>query len=433
MIAKKTETLAGAPAPRPSRLNPLTWLGAMTRRYTGMGTMIDGLKRRHGWFLTNLTPRKVLNLAMVGVDYALKRERVSAMPVVVKIDISPACNLSCTTCVHADANGNPALERQEFSGKQRMSVEQYRKIIDQIKGAATAVSLYYLGDPLVHPEMDEMSRIAFEAGLNVHISTNFSFVLSDDRIRRLVQSGLTHLSVCVDGLSQEKYQLTRVGGKIDRVLNNLERVVKFKRELGRKYPHVEVQYIKFQHNVDELEPARKRFETLGVDQFTDFWGDLGNYTDRDPENLTIRAPRENKRLPQCQWPHGSIVIKYNGDVIPCCTYRHGTQYAPDIDPRVLGNVFETSVRDVWNGKGYQEARRLVNNPEVIKLQPELANHFCHGCGAIFETNDQDLAHHSAVEKWEDVYVLGEDGRPIRKQFAGAVNRIGLPDGQTVSV
>jgi len=435
MIAHNTDKPLGRAqsAPKQSALNPARWFKSIMKRYTGLDTMLAAIKRRHGWFMTNLTPRKVMNLGMVGVEYATKREKMRAMPVMVKIDISPACNLSCTTCVHADAHDNGALAKQDFSGKQRMSIEEYTRIINEIKGTATAVSLYYLGDPLVHPQMDEMCSIAQKAGLNVHISTNFSFVLSDDRLRRMVASGLTHLSVCVDGLSQEKYQLTRVGGKIDRVINNLERVVKFKKEQSRSYPEVEVQYIKFQHNVDELEPARKRFIDLGVNQFTDFWGDLGNYTDRDPELLTVREPRANKRLPQCQWPHASMVIKYNGDVIPCCTYRHGTQYMKEADPRILGNVFQTSVKEVWNGEKYRQARRMVNNPESIKTQPDLANHFCYGCGALFENNDQDLAHHSSREKWEDLYVLGEDGRPIRKQPSHAINRIGLPSGESVAV
>lgn len=435
MIAHNTDQPLGRPGgpPKQSALNPARWFKAFLARYNGMNTMLAGLKRRNGWFLSNLTPRKLMNIGMVGAEYATKREKMRAMPIVVKIDISPACNLSCTTCVHADAHDNGLLAQQDFSGKQRMSIEQYTRIINEVKGTATAVSLYYLGDPLVHPQMDEMCRIAFDAGLNVHISTNFSFVLSDDRIRRMVASGLTHLSVCVDGLSQEKYELTRVGGKISRVINNLERVVKFKKEQNRHYPEVEVQYIKFQHNVDELEPARKRFTDLGVNQFTDFWGDLGNYTDRDPLALAVGNPRPNKRLPQCQWPHGSIVIKYNGDVIPCCTYRHGTQYVPGVDPRIFGNVFETSVREVWNNEKYRQARRMVNNPESIKSQPDLASHFCYGCGALFENNDQQLAHHSSVEKWEDLYVLGEDGRPIRKNPAHAINRIGLPSGETVTV
>ena len=77
-----------------------------------------------------------------------------------------------------------------------------------------AVSMYYLGDPLMHPDLDEMCRITSNGGLNAHISSNFSFSLTDERLRSLVLSGLTHLTVCVDGFSHETYSRTRVGGRL---------------------------------------------------------------------------------------------------------------------------------------------------------------------------------------------------------------------------
>ncbi|HAG81051.1 MAG TPA: hypothetical protein DCL61_07730, partial [Cyanobacteria bacterium UBA12227] len=205
--------------------------------------------RRKGWLIENLSLQKLLNMGVGVLQFAFKRERMLSWPVIVKIDISPLCNLKCTFCVHAAANGDPVLEEQRFRPSQKMTLEQYRSIIDQIAGRSTAVSLYYLGDPLVHPDLEEMCRIARKAGLNVHISTNFSFLLTDERVQQLVNSGLTHLTVCVDGLDQQKYQLTRVGGRLDWVLSNLRRVCNYRREQGRIYPKVEVQYIKFQHNL----------------------------------------------------------------------------------------------------------------------------------------------------------------------------------------
>jgi len=373
-------------------------------------------RRRQGWFMENLGPRKVSNMLSAVAEFSLKRERLSSWPVVVKIDISPLCNLSCTVCVHADPNGNPALEKQNFGSKDRMRVDQYRRIIDEIAGKSTAVSLYYLGDPLVHPDLDEMSRIAYDAGLNVHISTNFSFALNDDRIRQIVRSGLTHLTVCVDGLSQEKYQLTRVGGRIDRVLSNLERVCAYRAKLGQYYPQVEVQFIKFQHNVDELDAARRRFKGLGVDQVTDFWGALDNYTDGDPTNYSVVGPHENTRLPQCFWPYFSMVVKFNGDVIPCCSFRLGEQHTSVDDPRVLGNVFETSVREVWNSMHYQQARRLVASPESVRSEPELEKNFCYACPKLFDTQEKGRSRYRGKNyTFEQLYTVGVNGRPIRRE------------------
>ncbi len=436
MIAKNVDAAAPTAGSRRGaallrHLNPLNVFDKLSDSYGYLRLLIKGTRRRQGWFLENLTFRKAVNMAVSGAQFALKSERMHTLPVAVKIDISPMCNLSCTVCVHADPNDNPALEKQDFDPKQRMTVDQFRRIIDQVKGRSAAVSLYYVGDPLVHPDLDEMCGIARDAGLNVHISTNYSFALTDARIRRIVRSGLTHLTVCVDGLSQEKYQLTRVGGRIDRVLSNLKRTCEARRELGQVYPKVEVQFIKFQHNVDELEAARHKVLSYGVDQFTDFWGSLTNYTDNDPDVFEVQGPHKNERLPQCFWPHSSIVIKYNGDVIPCCSFRIGMQYASEDDPRIIGNIFRTSIQEVWNNKKYQQARQLVSNPEAVHADPSLKDHFCYSCPVLFHTTDELHWRNASSHKYEDIYTVGSDGRPKKRSAA----ETGLPDranGRTVS-
>lgn len=442
MIAENTD--ATRRNGRPSllgRLHPRRWKESFDTSKAFLKWMYRGTKRREGWFLDNLTFRKAVNMAVTAGQFAVKSERMRTLPVAVKIDISPMCNLSCTVCVHADPNGNSALEKQNFDPKHRMSVEQFRKIIDQIRGRTAAVSLYYIGDPLVHPNLDEMCGIAYDAGLNVHISTNFSFALTDARIRRMVTSGLTHLSVCVDGLSQAKYEMTRVGGRIDRVLDNLMRICKVRDELHRTFPKVEVQYIKFQHNVDELEKARELVKSYGVNQVSDFWGALNNYTDFDPDAISVIEPNKNAKLPQCFWPHSSMVVKYNGDVIPCCNFRIGQQYTNVDDSRALGNVFETSLEEVWNNQQFRDARRLVSNPELVNTEPELKKHFCYSCPVIFKTTEPEISRNASRHRHEDIYEMGPDGRPIRKapevtglpDRSGTVSHIGLPNGEMAAV
>jgi len=251
--------------------------------------------------------------------------------------------------------------------------------------------------------------VAHSAGLQVHISTNFSFKLSDERIRELTRSGLTHLTVCVDGLSQEKYEKTRVGGRMEWVLSNLERICRFRRELGRRDPLVEVQYIKYQHNLDEFEQARRLCVAYGVDEFSSFWGALHNYADREPENYEVLAPKRSRTLPGCYWPHFSMVIKWNGDVIPCCEHRMAAQHAPGADARVFGNVFEQPLAEIWNGPHYRQARRLVTKPERSLREPELRQHFCDGCFVIFETTIRQTARWAQEHRWEEVF--SEESRP----------------------
>lgn len=376
--------------------------------------MLETTWRRRHWLFSRFRLGPLWNYVKGAFHFALEHERVTNLPGVVKIDISPICNLRCTVCVHADPNGNDLLERQRFAPGHKMSVAQFRRIISQIEGRAATVSLYTWGDPMTHPDLDEMCRIAFDAGLQVHVSTNFSFGFKEERLRSIVTSGLTHLTVCVDGVTQETYGKTRVGGRIDRVIHNLRRVAQIRSELGSAYPKIEIQYIKFQHNLGELDAARALAEEIGAEGFADFWGALHNYVDREPEHYETIAPKPKRLLPQCYWPHFSMVIKYNGDVIPCCEHRMAAQHMEGGDARVFGNVFETSVADIWNGEEYRKARRIVSNPEVVREQPELRKHFCDGCFVIFETRIAETARWANKHRWEEVFEEDDRGHPRRK-------------------
>jgi len=135
-------------------------------------------------------PRKLLNLLVASTQFVLKHEVMKAWPATVKVDISPLYNLHCTVCVHGrpTENSGIALKAQDCNGRQKMRLDQFEQIMNEVSGKTMAVSMYYLGDPLVHPDLDAMCRIAWHAGLNSHVSTNFSFALSDERIASIVMS-----------------------------------------------------------------------------------------------------------------------------------------------------------------------------------------------------------------------------------------------------
>jgi MoaA/NifB/PqqE/SkfB family radical SAM enzyme len=339
------------------------------------------LHRRVTWYSLNIAFAKAINLASTVLRTFLKTRKSSSCPSSIKIDISPLCNLHCTICIHSHPSNRKELINQKFNSKMKMSIADYKKIINEIAGKCSIVILYYLGDPLMHPEMDEMCRIAHNAGLNIHINTNFNFTLSDERMLSIIKSGVTHFTVCVDGLSQNNYSKTRVGGNIDKVLYNLRRLCEIKGKAGAKYPTIEVQYLKFNYNIDEIDKARKLLKEMGVNYFSIIKGYSTNYTDEAAEKLLVNKPR-SKRLVMCHWPYSTMVIKYNGDVIPCCYYRMDEQYNNVKMSPILGNVFESSVKEVWNNTNYQKLRQFVASPQADTSH---ANIFCYKCPVIFET------------------------------------------------
>jgi MoaA/NifB/PqqE/SkfB family radical SAM enzyme len=345
------------------------------------------LSRKRGWFTETLSPGKAWNMFLAGCHVALRSQRVWSYPVALKMDISPLCNIHCLTCIHAKPHMNPRLEAQSFCPDQKMPIDQFQRVIDECRGKTSSVTLHYLGDPLMVPNIHEYARYVRDTGMTVHINTNLSYNLSDERLKLLVTSGLTHLTVCLDGMTQETYGRTRVGGRIDIVTANLRKICQLRRELDVRHLHIEVQYLKYQHNAHEIPQAEAFCRELGVDQFTEFWAHLGNYVYWPPVGVEPKGVvRRRLMRPLCLWPYGAMVIKYNGEVVPCCGHRLGTQYVKEGQSPVLGNVFKTSVREVWNSPPYRRLRRLVFKPQPALNKSAADSEFCYGCIALVLSN-----------------------------------------------
>ncbi len=353
------------------------------------------MRRRFSWFPRRPKIKATTNLGSSILHYSIQSDRAAMMPPMVKIDISPLCALACPSCLHADKKGRERnlLDRQSFNKSQRMSLSDFEAIIFQLKGRSMAISLYYYGDPLMHPKFPEMVSIAVAADLSVHASTHLSYNLSDEKIISLVSSGLTHLSVAVDGATQQTYGTTRVRGNLDLVLKNLERIKNERLRQKSVTPFIEVQHLSFPHHEqDEADRVEKMVYELGVDQFTTFPGalydvdgDLYNAVDTDRGASSPGAAKGHSLLPRCHWPWSSTVIKFDGDVIPCCKWREGHQYAVGGDIRAVGNVFRDRLEDIWKGAAYRSLRRQVRNPRVSQKYGEAENSFCEGCPKLYDT------------------------------------------------
>ncbi len=78
------------------------------------------------------------------------------------IEISNACNLSCTFC--------PSPSIKGF--RQWMSQERFERTLDSLQGVVDQVYLHVLGEPLLHPELEAFIEACAERDLRVNLTTN---------------------------------------------------------------------------------------------------------------------------------------------------------------------------------------------------------------------------------------------------------------------
>ena len=93
------------------------------------------------------------------------------------IEINNTCNFSCSFCIHTNRC------------KKYMSIDEFKHIINEIKGYTDYVYLHIMGEPLLHKDVEKMIRYANDKGLMVGITTNG--VLLDKHIDSTNPSSLT--------------------------------------------------------------------------------------------------------------------------------------------------------------------------------------------------------------------------------------------------
>jgi MoaA/NifB/PqqE/SkfB family radical SAM enzyme len=75
---------------------------------------------------------------------------------------------------------------------------------------------------------------------------------------------------------------------------------------------------------------------------------------------------------KCYRPKTLIYITASGNVLPCCIAPFSTS---DYESIILGNVFDSSLAEIWSGLSYRAFRK--------KLQTEKPPRCCQGCGTLW--------------------------------------------------
>lgn len=97
------------------------------------------------------------------------------------------CNLSCKYCNEYDDYSKP------------VPVETMLKRIDKLADLGTGIITLSGGEPLLHPELDEIIAGMRRRGVIAGMITN-GYLLTPDRIQRLNRAGLDHLQISIDNV-----------------------------------------------------------------------------------------------------------------------------------------------------------------------------------------------------------------------------------------
>jgi MoaA/NifB/PqqE/SkfB family radical SAM enzyme len=290
----------------------------------------------------------------VKLEKRLRRSVVRGQPYNIIVDTCNLCNLRCPLC-RTGANLNQR-------GKGMMALEDFKRFIDPLADRALFVTLHNWGEPLLNKDIYRMIAHAQSRGLATRLSSNL-YAMEREDLERVVDSGLNHITVSLDGASEETYVKYRVGGHFQKVFGNLKTLVEIRRHRRTWFPIIEWQFLVMRHNEHEIPTVRKLADEIGVDVLN--MGRIGfgetPYDGAHDHALgeewlprhhgTYRYPYDGGALydTPCFFLWESVTLSRDGGLAPCCVLD---------DPRMdSGNLLEEPFEKIWNNDLYRSSRR----------------------------------------------------------------------------
>lgn len=308
--------------------------------------------------LKTFTFRRAWNILRVFVSfYMSKWTRTTfhpALPFAVSIEPTTSCNLRCPEC--------PSGLRSFTRPTGMLDTKSFTSFIEQVQKDISYLIFYFQGEPYLNPNFLKQVQIAKSYSLYTATSTNAHY-LTSDVAKQTVESGLDRLIISIDGTTQDTYEQYRVGGQLEKVIEGTKQILHWKKELKSKTPYVIFQFLVVgpnEHQVEEIEALGK---SLGVDEVRLKTAQIYEYEQGShliPKNEKYARYIKNKegsyRLKNsldnhCWKMWHQCVITWDGKVVPCC-FDKDAQYT-------MGNVFQTSLKEVWNNKDYQSFRQSI--------------------------------------------------------------------------
>lgn len=278
-------------------------------------------------------------------EYGASAEKTFLPPYYI-IEPTNHCNFKCVMCPNK-------LYKSEQKG--HMSFDLFKKIIKQISESAVYIQLYWMGEPLLCPNIfDMISYIKQNTKAKVILSTNGS-LLEEKLARKILYSGLDILIISIDAISSSNlYSSIRCGGALDRLISNTEYFLKNNTDIN-----VILQMISFKKNTKEADFIKSRFSAYKF-RFQVSWLDTwaGQFPEINEMSFDLSPNRNVKRLP-CSDLWYKASIHWDGKVTLCC---HDWNWEV-----VVGDLRKSSMAEIWNSNLMRNYRKIHCSRQYEKI------------------------------------------------------------------
>ena len=275
------------------------------------------------------------------------------------------CNLDCSFCNRKDVIGP----------LKHMSLEDWGKLLDGIKHhPIKEAKLMGMGEPMLHPQFDEICRIFKEVfpNCNLIVATNCQYNIKEGlEFRRKFQECMKYIDLLyfsIDGWG-ESYERDRAPAKWSKLIKFLKDF----ETINRYGCDCTINYVINAYNVDDIEKVDnlRKENNLGMlrlniaqiwDEEISMSDDISTSGYSEEQLKYLKDNYQNKIMGKsvwdfedCFWVQNGLYTTVEGHVKMCCM-NTGTE--------PFGNLFENSIDEIRMNEEYKEVKQgcETNNP-----------------------------------------------------------------------
>ena len=274
-----------------------------------------------------------------------KWQKVSRFPLHIDVEISSVCNMKCPMCYTTTDIFKEKVDRG------LMAFDLFKKIIDEsAKYKLFSIRLSLRGEAFLNPHFIAMLKYAKDKGINEVSTLTNGLQLNEEIFEQLVDFGLDWLTISVDGWG-EKYESIRKPAKFKETYQKIKNYAQIKKNKRSLKPVIKVQ---------SIWPAIQEKPEY-------FYNTFKPYVEEVASNPLIDFLREDKNIQYienftCAYLWQRMSIGADGNVLMC--------QCDDMEEKILGNVKEDSIYDLWHGVELNRIRDIhVQHKGHIILEP----------------------------------------------------------------
>lgn len=271
-------------------------------------------------------------------EYIDKKIFLTSKPTILNIEVTNVCNLNCPICSNRLA-----------TSKGFMSLEFLDKLINKNRSLLNSqtIWLHFGGEPLLHPRLSEIIKKLKDNNIRTRLSTNAT-LLTKEVSYKIMSAGLDYIVFSVDGNNKDSYENIRVGANFEKVVQNILDFLEVKKinNFGTK---TQIQFIKTRLNKNETKQFIKRWMSTDIDCVN--IKSLSNRAGKVDLTDFLRKKKHFKKnnFEPCFYLWDTLLVLWNGKVIPCCQDLLGDS--------VVGDANIDTLENIWNSAEIQRLRR----------------------------------------------------------------------------